>query len=72
MYVGLISYVRDPVVREAATSSHVRLYVLGAEYAKTLGRLRKVGALSGYVSGTSQISDPAVQGSLRMFEAIIG
>ncbi|CAL8470101.1 g9643 [Coccomyxa elongata] len=41
-------------------------------YAKSLARARKLGALTGYVHGTSSIKDPQVQGGLRLQENIIG
>ncbi len=42
-----------------------------AVYAKSIGRARKLGALTGYVHGTSSIKEPQVQGGLRLQENII-
>lgn len=40
-------------------------------FASTLRTTRRVGVLRGYVSGTSNIQDPAAQGTLRLYEEII-
>eukprot|EP00884_Botryococcus_braunii_P003977 jgi/Botrbrau1/13580/Bobra.0307s0003.1 len=42
------------------------------EYAQSLKRVRQLGSVTGFVTGTSQISSPVVQGTLRTFEQIIG
>lgn len=47
-------------------------YIVCTVYAKSLARARKLGALTGYVHGTSSIKDPQVQGGLRLQEDIIG
>ncbi|GAB4815492.1 hypothetical protein N2152v2_002538 [Parachlorella kessleri] len=41
------------------------------KYAQGLKRARQLGGLTGWVHGSGKASDPAAQGSLRMYETII-
>lgn len=41
------------------------------EYAKTLARARKLGALTGFAGGTAAASNPGVRGAFRQYEAVI-
>lgn len=42
------------------------------DYAESLKQARRMGGLTGFASGTSSAADPAAQGTLRLFENIIG
>jgi hypothetical protein len=44
---------------------------LAAAFASHLTQARRLGALSGFVHGTSAITDGSVQGTMRQFETII-
>lgn len=46
--------------------------VLHAAYASSMKRARQMGSLTGYALQSSKISSPAVQGSFRLHESIIG
>lgn len=41
-------------------------------YAKSLKTARQIGAVTGFVGGTSRIQDPLAQGNLRLYEDIVG
>lgn len=43
-----------------------------AAYASSLKQARRLGGLSGFVHGSSNGKDPTAQGTLRLYEAIIG